>query len=455
MNFREYLSFLEREGLLQEIHGAPSPDLEIASIIHEHDGKAVKFPRVQGHDIPVVSGLFGNRAAFDLATTPGDVDASLFKAAGARIKPLPAIDPRSFIFKLHEAITTRHAPAIHDSAVIAPCQEVIEPPSFLSELPILKHLPGDGGKYITSGVVIYTCPKHGRNVSFHRMMVTGDDAMVARVVENRGLDTALHEKKGPLDAAIVIGSAPHVMVAASTSVPKGIDELSIANVISPFEVVQCKTVDVQVPSDSEIVIEGQFLPDLAPEGPFLDLTGTFDIVRKQPSFRVTCITHRRDPVYHALLPAGMEHELLMGLPREATMLMELRKFGNVKDVRLTPGSSHWFNAVVQVDRRLPVSAFDLVQACFQGHSSLKHCVVVDDDIDIDDPRDIEFAMTTRCQLDKRLRLYPGERGSSLDPSADQVTRATCKAGIDATMPRDVDASSYEKQRYGGGGPSCT
>jgi UbiD family decarboxylase len=445
MEFRDFLAFLKRSGVLVEITRPCSSDLEIACIIKENDGKPVFFKSVKGHSIPVAAGLFGFRDAFSIGTmSPAEVKAK----PGSTLlgeKRLPATDPQSFINKLYKAIEGRKKPEAIPAGQAAPCQEIVEKPGNLDVLPILKHLAGDGGKYITSGVAIYTCPKYGRNISFHRMMVLGRNRMVVRTVENRGLDTAIKEKKGePLEAAVVIGNSSQVLLAGSTSPPKGVDELSIANAILPFKVVRCKTIDVDVPIDSEIVIEGRFLPERVDEGPFLDLTGTFDIIRKQPVFEVTCITRRKDAIYHALNPAGMEHQLLMGLPREATMLAELTRLDYVRDVRITAGSSHWFNAVVQVDKAKELDPEAVIQACFKGHGSLKNCTIVDDDINIDDPNDVEFAVTTRSQFDKNLHLYPKQQGSSLDPSANQVTRETCKVGINATIPRGGHGAGYNK-----------
>ncbi|NMC03606.1 MAG: UbiD family decarboxylase [Candidatus Lokiarchaeota archaeon] len=445
MEFRDFLAYLKKTGTLVEIERPCSTDLEIAREIKANDGRPVLFRNVKGHAIPVAAGLFGFRGAFSLGTLSGDNVPSDQAADILHEKRIPATDPRSFINKLYRAIDGRKKPELLGAGEKAPCQEIIDKPGSLDSLPILKHLQGDGGRYITSDVAIYTCPKHGRNISMHRMLVLSRDRMVARTVENRGLDTAIKEKKGePLDAAIVIGNSSQVLLAASTSPPKGVDELSVANALSPFKVVKCKTIDVEVPVDSEIVIEGRFLAERVDEGPFLDLTGTFDIVRKQPVFEVTCITRRKDAIYHALNPAGMEHQLLMGLPREATMLAELVKLDYIKDVRVTAGSSHWFNAVVQVDKSKQIDPVAVIQACFKGHGSLKNCTIVDDDIDIDDPNDVEFAVTTRSQFDKNLYLYPKQQGSSLDPSSNQVTRETCKVGIDATVPRAGHGAGYNK-----------
>jgi len=438
--------------MLVEIEQECDPDIEIAAIIkeHEQDGRPVFFPHVAGGSIPIVSGLFGFRAAFDLTTrNESAYSVGEFTRADS-IKPGRATDPASFINRLYQAIQNRSDPALFDESETAPCQEIVESPDYLNEMPILKHLPGDGGKYITSGVAIYSCPTYGRNISYHRMMVIGADRLAARVVETRGLDTALKESGGMLEAAIVIGNSTQVAVAGSTSPPKGVDELTIANTLSPLALVPCKTIDVQVPTDSEFVIEGRFIPELVDEGPFLDLTGTLDIIRQQHVFEVTCITHRTNPIYHALLPGGMEHQLLMGLPREATMLSELLPLGYVTDVRLSEGSSHWFNAIVQVEQGSPLVPEDVYQACFKGHGSLKNCIIVDDDVNIDDPKDVEWAITTRSQFDRNLVMFPGEHGSSLDPSSNQHTRETCKVGLDATIPRDRDAKKFLRSKYGEG-----
>lgn len=432
-----------------EIEKECSIDLEISKKIKKHDGKPVFFPKVKDHSIPIVSGLYGFRSAFTLAVnTPSRSFSGDSLASITGMKPIPASNPASFISHLCDALDNTVEPEISSDNGKAPCQEVMEKPRYLQEIPVLKHLSLDGGRYITSGIAVYNCPRYGRNISYHRMMVIGEDKLVARVVENRGLDTAMNEMGGkPVEAAIIIGNSPQVMVAGSTSPEKGVDELSIANALHPISLVKCKSIDVHVPTDSEIIIEGRFIQEKADEGPFLDLTGTLDIIRKQPIFEVSCITHRKDPIYHALLPASREHEFLMGLPREATMLKELRKLKYVKDVRLTPGSSHWFNAVVQVDAGENYDPVNTFKSCFKGHGSLKNCIVVDEDIDIDDPMDLEFAITTRCQFDKDLHLFKGERGSSLDPSANQVTRETCKTGIDATIPRGKDPENFRKIAY--------
>lgn len=161
--------------------------------------------------------------------------------------------------------------------------------------------------------------------------------------------------------------------------------------------------------------------------------------------KINRITHRKDPIYQALLPGAAEHRILMGMPREATVYREVNKVCNCVDVRLTPGGSSWLHAVVKIRKEKEDDPRNALEAAFRGHPSLKHAVVVDDDVDLDDPDAVEWAVSTRA-LDHDLVLKPGEYGSSLDPSADMVTRKTCKAGLDATIPPGVPRDLFFKAK---------
>jgi 2,5-furandicarboxylate decarboxylase 1 len=307
----------------------------------------------------------------------------------------------------------------------------------LEELPILTHLPQDGGPYITAGVVVIKGPDYGRNVSFHRLLRIGPRRLVARLVEGRGTDSALRKSEGGLEVAICIGNSMPVLLAAGMSPPPEIDEFSIANALRPTPLVRCLTVDLEVPAETEIILEGQITQATAPEGPFLDLTGTMDIVREGHVIEIDCITHRRQPIYQALLPGGNEHRLLMGLPREPTIYAEVNKVCRCLNVLLTPGGASWLHAVVQIEKRDANDGWRAIDAAFRGHGSLKHVVVVDEDIDIYDPDDVEWAIATRFQAHSDLVVWEGRPGSSLDPSATHIpgqkTRTT-KMGLDATIP---------------------
>jgi UbiD family decarboxylase len=196
-------------------------------------------------------------------------------------------------------------------------------------------------------------------------------------------------------------------------------------------------VDLEVPADCEAVLEGRITGRLADEGPFIDLTETWDVVRQQPVIEIDCITHRREPIYHALLPGGLEHKLLMGLPREPTILREVSKVADCRAVSITPGGMSWLHAVVQIVKHRPDDGRRAIEAAFRGHGSLKHVVVVDVDVDLYDSAAVEWAIATRFQADRDLIVFEDQPSSSLDPSAQQVpggkTRAA-KMGLDATIP---------------------
>jgi UbiD family decarboxylase len=173
------------------------------------------------------------------------------------------------------------------------------------------------------------------------------------------------------------------------------------------------------------------------EGPFIDLTETYDVVRLQPVIEIERITHRRDPFYQALLPGLAEHKLLMGLPREPTIYAAVNEVCDCLNVCLTGGGMSWLHAVVQIDKQHPDDGLRAATAAFEGHSSLKHVVVVDLDVDPFDATQVEWAIATRFQVDRDLLIFENQPSSSLDPSATQVPgqkARTAKMGIDATIP---------------------
>ncbi|MFZ2410696.1 MAG: UbiD family decarboxylase, partial [Candidatus Methanoperedens sp.] len=317
----------------------------------------------------------------------------------------------------------------------SPAKEVIEKPD-LAKLPILTHFEGDGAPYITAGVVVSEY-EGVMNASVHRLRVIGKDRLAARLVEFRHTYN-LHKKAAehgePLPVAIVIGIDPVTLFAISTRVPEG-KEFNYASALKgePIELFECKN-GIKVPH-AEIVLEGYIHPtELVDEGPFVDISGTYDLVRKQPVIHLTSMMHRRDPIYHALLPAGSEHNILMGIPYEPLIFNEVKNVADVKNVVMTPGGCYYFHAVVQIHKRNDEEAKKAIDAAFAAHKSLKHVTIVDEDINIFDPNDIEFAIATRVKGDEDIYIYPNVRGSTLDPRSENGIGT--KVGIDATMELD-------------------
>ncbi len=309
----------------------------------------------------------------------------------------------------------------------------------LRELPVPKYYPRDGGQYFTSAMVIAKDESGFVNTSFHRMMVCDERTAAIRLVPRHlysmWKDKAEHGEE--LDVRIVVGNPIHLLLAGATSVAYGISELEIASRMSelafgrPLEVVELG--GIPVPVESEFVFEAKITPELVDEGPFVDITGTYDYVRKQPLVVFERLYHVDEPVFHALLPGGYEHFMLMGLPKEPQIYASVKRVvPKVHGVRLTEGGAMWLHAVVSITKQHEGDGKNAILAAFTGHPSLKHVVVVDEDVDIYDDREVEWAIATRFQADKDLVIVPNARGSSLDPSAKKSL--TAKWGVDATKP---------------------
>jgi UbiD family decarboxylase len=162
------------------------------------------------------------------------------------------------------------------------------------------------------------------------------------------------------------------------------------------------------------------------------------------------MTFRRNPIYQTLLAGRKEHRFLMGMPKEPTIFNEVKKVCDCKDVYITTGGCSWLHAVVQIKKQNPDDGKKAIKAAFEGHKSLKHCVVVNDDINIYDPNEVEWAIATRFQADKDTVILTNQRGSSLDPSGDLTEgrkARTCKMGLDATIPLKVTVKGFKKEQY--------
>jgi len=273
-------------------------------------------------------------------------------------------------------------PVIPPMVDIAPCQEVVLKKFNLHDLPILLHLPADAGHYIASNVVITKDPEFGRNMCYHRLLRLDEKRFAARIVERRGTYNAMQKVAGDLPVAICIGVSNAVHLAASMSPPPDVDELAVAQALAATPTVKCVTNELQVPANAEIVLEGRITKQRHSEGPFMDLTETMDIVRQQPVIEIDLISHRHQPIFHALLPGGLEHKELMGMPKEPTIFAEVNQVTQCSGVYITPGGASWLHAVVQIDKQGPDDGRKAIAAAFKGHGSLKHVWVVDGDVDI-------------------------------------------------------------------------
>ena len=420
MTFRDYIEKLDHDKKLRKVDMEVSKRLEISGILKEMEPTPVIFNNIKESQFQVVGNLFCTK----------DVIASYF-----------GVNPADLIRLLNKAIIERSEP---ESINNAPCQEIIEPTVDLDKLPILFHCDYDGGNYISSAVVVTRDPEYGQNLDFHRAMQFSKNKFSTRIVRGRDFHTFL-ERNDELEVAFCIGNTPNIMIAGATSVAIGVDELAIANALEPVKVVKANSVDLLIPAEAEFILEGKvYLNERHVEGPFVDLTETYDSIREEPVFEVKRITHRKNAIWQALLPGALEHKILMGMPREPTIFKKVTEQGvKCLDVNVSPGGCSWLHAIVQIDKKDEKDGKKAIKGTFEGHTSCKHVFIVDKDINIYDPNSVEWAMATRFQGDKRLVMKDKEPGSSLDPSAEPGTKMTTKMGFDLTKPLAVKGKSFD------------
>ena len=412
MRFREYLERLDSERRVMHISRHLDPRFEVARALKEHDGQPVLLEDVGKGSIPVAGNLLSR---MDLL------------AESLGIRPGEWIDRLSAAWRSPGPI--REGTGAFD---------YLEPD--LDQVPILTHYPNDQGPYVTSGVV-FARRGDRRNLSFHRLSRIGKDRFVGRLVEHRDLDTMYRDARDhgeDLEVAVAVGNRSGVLVAGATSLGPGIYELGIAAALEGgIEITGAKTNGTRYPIDSEIVFEGRILHDeTASEGPFVDLTNTYDVVRVQPIFVVDRIAVRKGAVYHALLPGGNEHRLLMGAPRTPTIHSALKEAGiDVTNVFLTVGGSGWLDAVIAIRKRTETDPRRAIDAAIRGHRSLKKITIVDADVDVTDPNEVNYAVTMYWEAGREVVLQ-GVKGSSLDPMASPDGIGS-KLGFDATRPLHV------------------
>jgi 2,5-furandicarboxylate decarboxylase 1 len=381
----------------------------------------------------VFTGLNGGRAVGNLFSTR------------EKIADAMGIDPKDIVSHLSRAIDN----PIGTKIVFDPAFKECKCKTDLMKLPICKYYPKDGGRYISSGVIVSEYDGK-KNVSFHRMMIVDKDTIAVRLVP-RHLFTMYNaaKKKGEeLKIAICIGADPEVLLAAATSLSYETDELTVASAMQMQSKGEPLTVGrtdngLLVPAECDYVLEGRITLDTMKEGPFVDMTGTYDFVRDQPIIKIDKIWSCKDPYFQILVPGGNEHHIFMGLPREPMIYRTVKQaVPRTHAVRLTEGGCCWLNGVVSITKNKEGDGVNAIMAAFTGHPSMKNVIIVDDDIDIFDDREVEWAVATRFQAD-RLVTIKDAAGSSLDPSSDGTT---WKVGIDATIPLGRDRSAYEKAK---------
>src|SRR5882724_46708 len=430
--FRQFLDRLQEVGALVELK-EPVYIRHIATLVDQSD-KAVLFHKVIGYDMPVVSGIIRSqkRAIISMGVkTYGEIEVKLKKAID---NPIPPIMVN----------TSRARQVTH-------LGEHVD----LFKLPIPMSSIYDGGPMITAGVVIAKDPELGWNSGIYRFIVkekslTGIDIVTPnnmRLFAQRALAA-----KRPLPISISIGTHPLEIMASGYRAPLGVDEMAIAGGLrgAPVELAPCKTIDVPFIADAEIVLEAEILPTgwTWPEGRFGEFTRLMGGLHWNPLVRVKAISRRKDAIYYSLhMP--WENTWLAAPTRYAAIRQALRTAGvTVKHINVTLGGCAFWHAVISIKKQ-PGEAKNALLAALSV-MDLKHVVVVDDDIDIFDPTDVEWAIATRVQGDKDVMIVGNARAKPLDPSLPQgfgVVPTGAKVGIDATIPEGIPREHYERITY--------
>ena len=424
LSIREFLSSLEGEGDLVRIRDRVSTQYEIVALTRQasdQGGPALLFENVDGSQFPVLSGLFGTqrRVAKALGVKSQELFKCYLEREGRQIEPQLVTESLS--------------------------REVVWTGSQidLTRLPILRHYEKDAGPYVTAGLQIAKDPSSGcRNVSIHRMLPVGKDRLTVFAPPGRHLRTIIerNEERGQgTPIATAIACSPAAQIGSQARATYGTDEFALAGGLIgvPIRLARCATIDVEVPADSELVIEGVTIPgERAQDGPFGEYPGTYSDIKPAPVLKITAITFRKGALYQNTLTgmAMTENHFMMQPAATALAWREASRITpEIKAINVTSGGTCRHHVVVSLQKRHPAEARNVGLALLACGLGAKYVVVVDHDIDVFDPLQVEWAMNIRMQADKDVVIVPNLYSPTLDPSA-PASRTSAKMLIDATAP---------------------
>lgn len=430
--FRDAVRRLDQAGRLVKVARPVSQHQELAGILRRFDGdKAFLFESVSGSDLTVVGNLLASplNVQAALAADPWAIRRMMIAGLEKPIPPEMVADP----------------PAQ---------QEVVSEPFELGTLlPVLAHAPGDGGRFITAGVVIVRDPETGvHNASYHRLQLLGGNRTAIKLDIGRHLRAA-HDRARQLGRALPIsvclGTDLALMYAAAlmgSQMPETADELSAAGGIkgAPLAVAPALTQDILVAAESEIVLEGEISPtETVHEGPFAEFVGYHSDEGPAPVVTFTAVTHRPEPLYYAINGAGRETVMLRKYTLEASALKAVQAaVPIVTDVEMTAGGLHRFHIIIQVNKTKPQHEGlqrNAMLAAFAALKDLDMVIVVDDDIDLRDPTDVEYALATRFEASRDMVVIPGARGH-------EYVRVSA-GGIRTKLGLDATVAASERDRF--------
>ncbi|MDH3279412.1 MAG: UbiD family decarboxylase [Nitrosopumilus sp.] len=424
-DLRNYISQIKKIKDLKTVKTKVSTKFEIAGITAKVDNSyAVLFENIKESNFHLVANLVGTRKRFALAV--GGTENNIHEKIISAIKKAK----RPKIISLGKFMENKS--------------------KNLFSMPIVTHFEKESGPFITSSVAYAKNPETGKqNSSFHRLMPIDKTHFTIRMVEGRHLHRCFVDAKEhgqDLKIAITVGVHPAVSIAGAYQAEWGKDEIDIANSLLGGKLTLTKLpfTGLNVPSGSEIVMEGKILRDKTHPEWMVEMLQTYDHKRSQPVFELENLFFRNNPVFHDVLSGYSEHRLLMGMPIESKLNGELKKaFPQTQLVSMTNGGCNWLHAIVQIKKKSDSDPKKIIKKTFDSHRSLKQVIIVDDDIDPNNAESVEYAMATRFQADKDLIIFKNVRGSSLDPSSDQKKLLTAKMGIDATRSLSKRPEGFE------------
>lgn len=421
-DLREYLNCLEREGEILHIRREVDAMWEVAAIIRRAGDKAVFCHRIKGHSMPMAGNLFGSPRLIELCLglERGNLLHEYWRRSRTAIDPVVVESG-----PVQERLFTGDAVDLHTLPI-----------------PLTHEL--DGGRIIDSGMLIARDAELGYNLSIHRLHLKGPRKTginCGRVQHLWHFMNRAWERGRPLEVAVVIGADPVLYIASQTRMGYGISELQVAGGLrqASIELVPCKTVDLAVPANAEIVLEG-FIPsgEREPEGPYGEYPGYYGASEASPVIYYTALTMRRDPIYQMILigKPPTENNFLTAMPKAATVYQVLRECVNeIRDVYLTPGGSGTFHCVVSIKKRFEGEARRAILAVLASRVGVRQVTVVDDDVDIRNPVEVEWAVATRSEFRKDT-IFADDLYAGLNPApmGKAQQRFTTGWGIDATLP---------------------
>ncbi len=437
-SLRDWIGLLERQGELVRIDAPVDPVLEITEItdrVTKAGGPALLFTNVIGSSMPLLINQFGSERRINMALGTESLD-----ALGERIETLIDLQPPQGVLAKMKALGKLRELASFSAKTVrdAPCQEIWLDEPDLDRLPILTCWPDDGGPFITLPLVFSKDPATGaRNCGMYRIQKLDRRTAIMHWQIHKDGAAHLRDSQGRVPVAVAIGTHPATTYAATAPMPPGLDEMMLAGFLrnKSVEMVRCRTVDLEVPAESEIVIEGYVdANDLRPEGPFGDHTGFYTPMDDYPAFHITGMSMRRDAVYATTVvgPPPME-DLWLGKATERIFLPIIKTMlPDIVDYNLPMEGVFHNCALVSIRKRYPGHAKKLMSAIWGlGMLSLTRCiVVVDDDVDVQNPSAVAFHAFSNVDPGRDMQVVEGPV-DALDHAAPYFAYGS-KVGFDAT-----------------------